>query len=134
MSFNDPTIWSAILLICLLALLVEGAAIFRVLFATQQTPRRYLLLLLPLTVSLWSFAVLWHAINVAAFPAYIGHLNYAVYHMLRASIDQAIIACQVQSAITIAVFGALLFIERRMLPHIDGVSAWVLARERMIRS
>lgn len=133
MSLNDPTTWSFILLICLLALLVEGATIFRTLFATQQTPRRYLLLLLPITVSIWSFAVLWHALNMAEFSPYISvHVSPVLWHMLRMRLDQAIIACQVQSAITMAVFGTLLFIERRTLPPIERVPAWVLARERMI--
>ena len=135
MSLNNPALWSAILLICLLALLVEEAAIFRILFATHAAPRRYLLLLLPFVVAIWSFVVLWHALNVAMYPSYyIGtHLSFALWQMLRASIDQAIIACQVQSVITLMVFGALLFIERRILPHIVLVPAWMIARERMIR-
>ena len=135
MSLNDPTIWSAILLVCLLALLVEEAAIFRILFATHAAPHRYLLLLLPFTVAIWSFAVLWHALNVAMYPSYyIGtHLSFALWQMLRASIDQTIIACQVQAVITLAVFGVLLFIERRMLPQVEREAAWVVARERIIR-
>lgn len=130
MDFNAATIWSFVATLCFLALLVEGVTIFRVLFITRQPLHRYLLLPIPLIVSVWSFGVLWSALNVfASLQAYHGtHISFAFYHSLLRMSNQAIIACQVQSGIALAVFIVLIFIERKTLPHVERTPAWVLAR------
>ena len=135
MDFNAATIWSFIATLCFLALLVEGVTIFRILFITRQPLRRYFVLLIPLIVSTWSFGVLWSALNVfASLPTYHGtHMSFAFYHTIMRLSDQAITACQVQSGIALAVFIALIFIERKILPHVERTPAWVLARKQTIR-
>ncbi|HYK85556.1 MAG TPA: hypothetical protein VEV19_09335 [Ktedonobacteraceae bacterium] len=135
MDFTD-TLWTFILTMCLIALMVEGATLFRILFLTRQSLARYLLLLLPIIGCLWSFAVLLHALNAfMTFPTYIDiHLNATTYHMLRAEIDQATIACQIQSAIALVIFLVLIVIERKTLPHVEQTPIWLLAKDQTIRN
>lgn len=134
MDFND-TLWTFILTMCLIALMVEGATLFRILFLTRQSLTRYLLLLLPIIGCLWSFAVLLHALNAfMTYPTYIStHLNANTFHMLRAEIDQATIACQVQSGIALVIFLVLIVIERKTLPRVEQTPIWLLAKEQTMR-
>ena len=134
MGFNDPIFWSFVVIAFSIALLTEVAILVHVLFVTRQALRWYLLLLVPLTVSTWSFAVawcvsskLWYLSQVTHF-----HLSPAVYHAFKEMVAQLSISCQLQTAIIIGVLAIMLFMRRIAFPHTYRPPVWTLARDRLL--
>jgi len=134
MSFNDPIFWSFVVTMCSIALLTEGARLVHVLFVTRQALRWYLLLLVPLTVSIWSFSVAFDTSNKFEYLSLVTHfhLNSAIYHALKEMLAQLILACQLQTAITIVVFAIMLFMRRMTLPRTDRPPVWTLAKDHLL--
>ncbi len=133
MDPNNIYIWPLILALCSLALFVEAALLVHVLVSTRQAFWRYLLVVIPLAVSAWSFAVTWNTLNLYENLSNLTHLTPTLYHMIKAMLSQAISASQVQAGITVAVFIAMQFVERKMLPHADQPPVWTLTREQLLR-
>jgi hypothetical protein len=134
MHFNDPIFWSFIVTLCSIALLTEASLLFHVLFVTRQRFWRYLLVIFPVAVSLWSFAVALDTSNKFESLPLVGYVYYgfASYHALKEIIAHLIIACQLQAVITIAVFAAMLILRRIMLPRTDRPPVWTLAKDRFL--
>jgi hypothetical protein len=135
MAFNNIYIWPLILALCSLALFVEAALLVHVLVSTRQAFWRYLLVVIPLAVSAWSFAVTWNTLNLYENLSNLtsSHLTLTLYRMIKAMPSQAISASQVQAGITVAVFIAMQFVERKMLPRADQPPVWTLTREQLLR-
>ncbi len=133
MAFNNIYIWPLILALCSLALFVEAAMLVHVLVSTRQAFWRYLLVVIPLAVSAWSFAVTWNTLNLYENLSNLTHLTPTLYHMIKAMLSQAISASQVQAGITVAVFIAMQFVERKMLPRADQPPVWTLTRGQLLR-
>ena len=133
MHFNDPIFWSFIVTICSIALLTEASLLFHVLFVTRQRFWRYLLVIFPVAVSLWSFAVALDTANKFESLPLVGYVYYgfASYHALKEIIAHLIIACQLQAVITIAVFAAMLILRRIMLPRNGLPPVWTFAKNRL---
>ena len=60
MNFNNPIFWSFVVIMCSIALLTEVTQLVHVFFMTRQPLRWYLLLLIPVAVSIWSCTVAWN--------------------------------------------------------------------------
>jgi ABC-type transport system involved in cytochrome c biogenesis permease component len=134
MDFNNIYIWPLILALCSLALFIEAALLVHVLVSTRQAFWRYLLVVIPLAVSALSFAVAWNTLNLYEnLPPSGLHLDPTLYHMIKAMLSQAISASQVQAGITVAVFIAMQFVERKMLPRADQPPVWTLTRGQLLR-
>jgi hypothetical protein len=133
MAFNNIYIWPLILALCSLALFVEAALLVHVLVSTRQAFWRYLLVVIPLAVSAWSFAVTWNTLNLYENLSNLTHLTPTLYRMIKAMLFQAISASQVQAGITVAIFIAMQFVERKTLPRADQPPVWTLTREQLLR-
>ena len=133
MDFNNIYIWPLILVLCSLALFVEVALLVHVLVSTRQAFWRYLLVVIPLAVSALSFAVAWNTLNLYENLSNLTHLDPTLYHMIKAMLSQAISASQIQAGITVAIFIAMQFVERKMLPRADQPPVWTLTREQLLR-
>jgi hypothetical protein len=118
---------------CSIALLTEGALLVHGLFVTRQALRRYLLLVVPLTASFWSFTVAWYASSKFEYLASVTHLHIsgAMRLALRTMLLQLIHICQLQIALTIVVFVIMLFVERKAFPRTDQPPIWTLVREHL---
>ena len=127
MNFNDPIFWSFVVTMCSIALLTERAPLVHVLFVTRQTLSWYLLLLVPLTVSIWSFCVAWYASNKFEYLASVTHIhiNRAWWLAMISSLNHTY---QVQIGIMIAVLAILLFIEGEVLPRSVQPPVWTLLK------
>jgi hypothetical protein len=119
---------------CSIALLTEVALLVHVLFVTRQALRWYLLLLVPLNVSIWSFCVAWYTSNKFEYLSQVTHfhLTPAIYHALKEIVAQLVLACQLQTAITIVVFAIMIFMRRIALPHIEQPPVWTLAKDHLL--
>jgi hypothetical protein len=134
MSFNDPIFWSFVLTMCSIALLTEVALLVHMLFIMRQRLWWYLLLVIPLAVSLWSFTVAWNVSNKFEYLILVPHthLTTASYHILKEMVAQLINFCQLQTAITLVVFVIMVVVERIALPRTDP-PVWTLVREHLYR-
>ena len=135
MDFNNIYIWPLILALCSLVLFVEAALLVHMLVCTRQAFWRYLLVVIPLAVSAWSFVVAWNTLNLYENLSNLTHLHLdpVLYRMIKAMVSQAISTSQVQAGITMAVFILMLFVERKLLPRADQPPVWTLAREQLRR-
>ena len=138
MHFNDPIFWSFIVTICSIALLTEASLLFHVLFLTRQRLWRYLLITIPVAVSLWSFAVAFDTSNKFEYFSLVFHiqLNFGINHGLRELTKELaahlVLVCQLQAVITISVFATMLIIRRMTLPRTDRPPVWTLAKDRFL--
>ncbi len=136
MPFDNVNLWSMLVTICALALFIEAVFMARTLILTRRALYWYLLLLVPLAVSAWSIIVATGAITQAGQISLLAHLHLTpvLYQKIQGMLGQLILVCQVQAAITVAVFALCAFIERKALPRFDRPPLWTLAREhRMLR-
>jgi len=134
MSFNDPIFWSFVVTMCSIALLTEVALLVHGLFVTRQALRRYLLLLIPLTMSILSFTVAWYASSKFEYLATVTHIHLsgAMSLAFRTMLSQLIHICQLQVALTIVVFVVMVVVERIALPRTDP-PVWTHVREHLYR-
>lgn len=103
--------WSTILTIAALVLFVEAVALIRYFFRHRRPPWQRLLILLPLSVSVWAFIAI---SQTPSLPEFIGdvHFTYAMYramlapYILAAAYDQRLLV------ICAGVFFITLVIER----------------------
>jgi hypothetical protein len=127
MSFNDPLVWSFVLTMCSIALLTEVARLVHVLFITRQRLWWYLLAVMEVAVSIWSFAVALYTSNKIEYLSLVTHV-----HINRAwwltMISPLIHTYQLQIGITIVVFAILLFIEGEVLPRSVQPPVWTLLK------
>lgn len=132
MHFNDPIFWSFIVTMCSIALLTEASLLFHVLFVTRQRLWRYLLVIIPVAVSIWSFAVALDTSNKSEYLSLLMHrqLDFGIYHGLKEIAARLVLAYQLQAVITISVFIAMLIIRRTTLPRTVHPPVWNLAKDR----
>ena len=64
MFFDIALAWPVILALCAFVLFVKASLLIRALIVTRQTAWKYLLVLLPLIVSAWSFIVATNSLQV----------------------------------------------------------------------
>jgi hypothetical protein len=121
MSFNDPIFWSLVVTMCSIALLTEVARVVHVLFITRKRLWLYLLAVMAVAMSIWSFAVALYTSNNIEYLSLVTH-----FHITRAwwlaMIPPLIQTCQLQIGLTIVFFAILIFIERKVLPQTDQPS------------
>jgi hypothetical protein len=127
MSFNDPIFWSLAVTTCSIALLTEGARLVHVLFVTRQRLWWYLLAVMAVAVSIWSFAVALYTSNKIEYLASVTHIHINRAWWL-AMISPLNHTYQLQIGITIAVLAILLFIEGEVLPRSVQPPVWTLLK------
>ena len=131
MFLDNLHFWASIALFCAFALFVEGVLLVRILFLTHQMRRKYLLAMIPLLVSIWSFIIVLHASIV--FSYWIGlHLSPLAYQKLHLFIMQSIGVFQIQIDIMLIVFIVVLFIQKETLPHISRTPVWVMRKSSFL--
>lgn len=102
--------WSTILTIAALVLFVEAVALIRYFFRHRRPPWQRLLILLPLSVSVWSFIVVCDA--PPPLPGMLNiHFSYAMYYALKAPFILGAIYDQRLLAVCAGVFVLTLVIE-----------------------
>ena len=131
MFLDNLHFWASIALFCAFALFVEGVLLVRILFLTHQMRRKYLLAMIPLLVSIWSFIIVLHASIV--FSYWIGlHLSPLAYQKLHVFIMQSIGVFQIQIDIMLIVFIVVLLIQKETLPHIIRTPVWVMRKSSFL--
>jgi hypothetical protein len=131
MGFNDPNFWLFVVTICSIALLTEISLLVHMLLMTRQRLWRYLLVMIPMAKCIWSFTVIWYALNTA-YPFYTGIFfggNRLVFIMIFLPLVHL---CQLQIGIMITSFAILLFLERIALPRTDRPPVWTLTKDRLL--
>jgi hypothetical protein len=133
MIFNDPIFWSFIVTMCSIALLTEAALLFHVLFVTRQRLWRYPLVIIPVAVSIWSYAVAFDTSNKSEYLSLVIHLQliFGRNHGLKEIAAHLDLVCQHQAVITISVFATMLIIRRMTLPITVQPPVWTHAKNRL---
>ncbi len=139
MSFFDPNFWFLVATICSIALLTEASLLVHMLLMTRQRLWRYLLVVIPVAKCIWSFTVIWYALNTAylLIPYYGyggiffgGIRNFRLFFIKTISpLDHL---CQLQIAIMIASFTIMLLLERIAIPHTNQPPVWTLTKDRLL--
>jgi hypothetical protein len=130
MNFNNPIFWSFVVTICSIVLLTEAALLFHVLFVTRQRLWRYLLVIILVEVSLWSFAVAFDTSNKFEYLSLVTHVHINRAWWL-ATISPLIHALQLQIGLTIATCALMLLIRSMVFPRTDRPPVWVIVKERL---
>jgi len=137
MFFAMVPAWSVILALCAFVLFVKVSLLVRALIVTRQAAWKYLLVLLPLIVSVWSFIVATNLLQVYSdtLHSFVPGLHFSLllFYYLKATMLQAANDSIIQVLVTLLVFRFTLFIERRAIPRVERTPAWVLARETLLR-
>ncbi len=133
MNTNMLLFWAFTLTVCAFVLFVHSLLLMRKLIHAQHLSWwKMLTVILSCLVSIWSMFVAYGGFStVPNFNGVIfGHFTMAYYMMFKASIDMAVISCQVQTAIVLAVFIIGAYLERKMFPTVKLAPQWVTIRER----
>ncbi|MDQ2903548.1 MAG: hypothetical protein ABI456_24595 [Ktedonobacteraceae bacterium] len=126
-------LWGGITTICALFLFIDAGLLFRKLFMTRQSPWSYLLIVLPLGVSAWSFLVGREALETATTwqrVVTIRSIPPTVVDVLLARTQMAINDCLLLTLISLLVFILLFRAEIQMFPRVDRRPVWVVMRGR----
>ncbi len=137
MFFDMALVWPVILSLCAFVLFVKASLLIRALIVARQAAWKYLLVLLPLIVSAWSFAVATNSLYVYSYTlrGLVSGIHFGpfLYYYLKATMLQAANDSIIQLLVTLLVFWFTLFIERRAIPRVERTPAWVLARETLLK-
>jgi hypothetical protein len=137
MFFDMALVWPVILALCAFVLFVKASLLMRALIVTRQAAWKYLLVLLPLIVSAWSFVVATNSLYVYSdtLRSFVSDIHFgpSLYYYLKATMLQAANESIIQLLVILLVFWFTLFIERRAIPRLERTPAWVLARETLLR-
>src|SRR5437588_6104467 len=91
MDLTSPFIWSTVGTICFIIVCVEAALLVSRLFRARRPLRSYLLVFLPLAISVVVFWLAWRFFSLYTSIIYDDrHMNMATYLLLRMLIKQAI--------------------------------------------
>ena len=134
MSFNAPNFWFFVVTMCSIALMTEVSLLVHVLLMTRQRLWGYFLVVIPVAKCIWSFTVVWYALNTEYLLLPYTGIHFSGHDRLVfiRTISPLIRLCQLQIGITIVVFAILLFMERIALPRIDQSPVWILAKDRLL--
>jgi|GEM_PF-4754513 len=105
-------LWMTILMLASLILFIEAAALVRSLLRQRRSWWQYLLILLPLSVSIQSFAVAQQTPRFTSIPPI--PVTLAYYLAWEASFRPAIAHEQFQTALAVGVFVITLVVERML--------------------
>ncbi len=135
MDFYAPLTWPFILTVCAFVLFMKAMLSLRALIIMRQAWWKYLLVLLPLGVSAWSFVVATHSLDMywnllQILPP---HGSPYTFDYFWVTVLQAVNASLTQILITLLTLWLTLFLERRAIPRVERTPAWVLARETLLR-
>src|SRR6266571_186986 len=121
MSFNAPNFWFFVVTMCSIALMTEVSLLVHVLLMTRQRLWGYFLVVIPVAKCIWSFTVVWYALNTEylLLPYIAIHFSGHNRLVFISTITPFVHLSQLQIGTTIVVFAILLFMERRALPCTD---------------
>ncbi|MEO8971630.1 MAG: hypothetical protein ABI406_08540, partial [Ktedonobacteraceae bacterium] len=132
MDTNILLFWSFALTVCAFALFVHSLLLMRKLIHLQHLSWwKMLVVILSCPVGIWSMFVAFGGFSmVPVFDDILsGHGGPNFFLVVNANIDMAIVSCQVQMAIVVAVFIVSAYFERKMFPPVELAPQWVTIRE-----
>lgn len=131
--------WAFMLTAGAFALFVLSLLLMRKLILSQHLSWWNIpIVILTCIVSIWSmfvaFGGFWTVLSFRSMLNIIlsGYPPQPFYNMLVASIDMAIVSCQVQTAIVVAVFIIVTCLERKLFPPAGRAPLWVTMREQRL--
>ncbi len=134
MSFNAPNFWFFVVTMCSIALMTEVSQLVHVLLMTRQRLWGYFLVVIPVAKCIWSFTVVWYALNTEYLLLPYTGIHFSGHDRLVfiRTISPLVHLCQLQIGILIASFTILLFVERIALPRTHQPPVWTLAKDRLL--
>lgn len=135
MDTNILLFWSFTLTVCAFVLFVHSLLLMRKLILSQHLSGwKMLVVALSCLVGIWSMFMAYGGFltepNFAGL--FVGHAGPNFYIMFNARIDMAIVSCQVQTVIVVAVFIISAYLERKMFPPVELAPQWVIIREKRL--
>ena len=137
---NTLLVASFFLTLGVLALFVEAALVLRTLIRARRTPAYYMLLSLPLGVS-----ILFFFLTLANWQVYAGFSSYGVLTMgkvnptlwydwstIQANCIRAAIISLLELMLLVTVFILTLFLEKKLLPRVSQRPLWTVVRRQRI--
>lgn len=133
MNMNMLLFWSFALTVCAFALFVHSLLLMSKPIQSQHLSWwKMLVVILTCLVSIWSMFVAFDGFSTVLYFSNSLSWHYFppnFYNMLVANVNMAIVSCQIQAAIVVAVLIIGTFLGRKLFPTVKTVPQWVTIRE-----
>ncbi len=135
MFLNNPYPWFFVVTISSIALLTQVSLPVHMLLMTRRRLWHYLLVVISVAKCIWSFTVVWYALNVAYLLLSYTGIHFSGHYRLLfiKTISPLVHLCQLQIIIMLTSFTIMLILERIALPHTNQSPVWALTKVRLLQ-